>query len=329
MREKLLRIVGCGDLYDQLRQDRLDRAEDVGGLLSENARLRNEINSASVRTEEPVASVMRRLRDEHRIIELDYPARPVARHGWGKPDDKRLTAVLAKRDDSYRKQAAKFADLTEALSKIDRLTDDPTQPHWKNDWFPVPDAVSLYGFVVERNPAKLLEIGSGTSTKFARRAVSDHGLRTRIVSIDPQPRSEIDAICDAVIRFPLEDAPIDEFDSLAPNDILFFDGSHRTLQNSDVTVFFTEILPSLPSGLLVGIHDIFLPADYPPVWSRRYYSEQYLLACWLLAGDRLQVEFPVWYCFANGLLDDFQPLLDGPNLADCTYDGGAFWFTIR
>ena len=59
------------------------------------------------------------------------------------------------------------------------------------------------------------------------------------------------------------------------------------------TVFFTEILPALPPGTLVGVHDIFLPADYPVAWLDLYLSEQYLLACWLLGGDRLQIELPM------------------------------------
>ena len=53
--------------------------------------------------------------------------------------------------------------------------------------------------------------------------------------------------------------------------------------NSDVAVFFLDILPNLAPGVVVHIHDVFLPDDYPPQWIERYYSEQYLLACYLLA----------------------------------------------
>ena len=55
--------------------------------------------------------------------------------------------------------------------------------------------------------------------------------------------------------------------------------------NSDATVFFLEILPRLPGGVLVGIHDVFLPYDYPRDYADRYYSEQYLLAAHLIAGN--------------------------------------------
>ena len=67
---------------------------------------------------------------------------------------------------------------------------------------------------------------------------------------------------------------------------MFVDNSHRSFMKLDVTVFFTEILPRLQPGVLVGIHDIFLPDDYPAHWDVRYYSEQYLLWRVLLARTR-------------------------------------------
>ena len=66
-------------------------------------------------------------------------------------------------------------------------------PTWENGWFPALDAVTLYGLVATRNPRWYVEVGSGNSTRFVRRAIRDHGLRTRILSIDPGPRAEIDA----------------------------------------------------------------------------------------------------------------------------------------
>ena len=43
------------------------------------------------------------------------------------------------------------------------------------------------------------------------------------------------------------------------------------------------MLPVLPAGALVHIHDIFLPDDYPRAWAWRGYNEQ-LAAVSLLAG---------------------------------------------
>ena len=164
---------------------------------------------------------------------------------------------------------------------------------------------------------------------FARRAIVDHRLATRIVSIDPAPRAEVDAICDEVLRCPLEEMPLGFFEGVTASDMVFFDGSHRTLQNSDATVFFTEILPMLPVGTLVGAHDIALPFDYPAAWLNRWYSEQYLLACWLLGGDCLRVELPVAYLsHSPSLHATLQPLWDDPGLSGAGTYGGAFWFSI-
>jgi len=83
------------------------------------------------------------------------------------------------------------------------------------------------------------------------------------------------------------------FDELAAGDILFLDSSHRVFMNSDVTVFFLEILPRLKPGILVHVHDIFLPADYPPDWNQSLFAEQYLLAAMLLCGSPpFRVVFP-------------------------------------
>ena len=147
------------------------------------------------------------------------------------------------------------------------------------------DAVCLSGLVTKLNPRLYVEVGSGNSTKYVRRAISDHGLRTRVISIDPHPRAVIDQLCDEVICNKLEDCDLKVFADLGPEDVVFIDNSHRSFQNSDVTVFFAEVLPILKSGCHYGIHDIFLPYDYPGSWLSRFYNEQYLLMAYLLGGE--------------------------------------------
>jgi hypothetical protein len=68
-----------------------------------------------------------------------------------------------------------------------------------------------------------IEVGSGDSTKFARRAIRDHGLRTSLTSVDPQPRASIDQLRDCVIRRPLEEVDTGLFEELQPGDFLFID----------------------------------------------------------------------------------------------------------
>ena len=120
-------------------------------------------------------------------------------------------------------------------------------------------------------PVRYCEVGSGNFTKFARRAVRDFDLGTEIISLDPFPRTDINMLCDRIIRQPLEDLDAAVFDELEAEDIHFLDKFHRVFQNSNVTVFFLELLPHPKAGTIVQIHDILLPFNYPASWiSRRY-----------------------------------------------------------
>jgi hypothetical protein len=169
-------------------------------------------------------------------------------------------------------------------------------PSWTNSFFTGIDAVALYGILASQRPKRYFEIGSGNSTKLARRAIRDQELPTVILSIDPSPQAQIDELCDTVIRKRLEDTDVETFDQLEAGDVLFFDGSHHAFMSSDVVVFWLEILPRLRPGVLVHIHDIFLPYDYPANWRDRYYSEQYLVAVALLARQRsLEIFFPAYF----------------------------------
>jgi hypothetical protein len=227
-------------------------------------------------------------------IYLDYPVRPATRYGWGRPSHAGMVDLLAARRESYRAILAQLESSGAGLARIPRTATMDRDPCWDNVYMSGLDAATLYCFPHFSGSGRYLEVGSGNSTRFVRRAVENFGLPTTITSIDPSPRSEVDELCDEVIRTGLEDAPLEIFDALEPNDILMLDGSHRCFQNSDVTVAFLDVLPRLRPGVLVFIHDIFLPDDYPDIWRSRYYSEQYLLAVLLGAdaGRRYEIVFP-------------------------------------
>ena len=230
--------------------------------------------------------------------------------------------------DDYKALLAGFAAHRAWLEKIPvRAGRDDPAPCWMNGSFPPLDAVSLYGLLALHNPSIYVEVGSGNSTKFARRAIQDHGLRTRIVSIDPQPRREVDAICDEVIRRPCEDLDTGFFAGLPGDTLLFVDNSHRSFQNSDVTVFFMEILPVLQSGTIWGLHDIFFPLDYPQAWSGRFFNEQYLLMSYLMGGggpDRILLPNAL-ITSSPSLRPSALAILEGPSFDGIEKHGGCFW----
>ena len=262
-------------------------------------------------------------------IALDYPVTPRARYGWDQPSHHGLEAIISPGIERYRAVLEGFLAHRDHLSTISADAPvDPGDPRWLNDFIPGLDGVALYSFVADTRPALYLEVGSGNSTKFVKRAINDRRLDTQIVSIDPHPRAEVDALCDEVIRLPVEDADLAVFDRLEAGDVLFIDNSHRAFQNSDATVMLTEVVPALPAGVLVGIHDIFLPDDYPPQWGDRYYSEQYLLAAWLLGGGGgAEVVLPAHYIRRFPDLDAIcDPIWSAPGLAEVQRHGGAFWF---
>lgn len=162
---------------------------------------------------------------------------------------------------------------------------EPPTPRFDQDWFPGIDAAILYGLARARRPGRIVEVGSGHSTRFAARAVLDEGLGTRIVAIDPAPRADIGRLAPTVeLRpMPAQQAGLDVFGTLAAGDFLLIDSSHVLMPGSDVDFLFNRVLPLLPAGVLVHIHDIFLPDPYPADWDWRGYNEQNAVAG-LIAG---------------------------------------------
>jgi hypothetical protein len=285
----------------------------------------------------PVLLNLRRLAHGYQPIFLDYPVEAVPRYGYGKPVHAELTKILAANDARYGELLSRFLKLSEGLFAIPlRAAKESTEPSWLHDWLDGLDTFALYGFAATRNAALYLEVGSGYSTKVVRRALKDCGAGTKVISIDPHPRAEIDALCDEVVRQPLEKCDLKIFDRLASGDILFFDGSHRSFMNSDVTVFFLEILSRLKPGVLVHLHDIFLPLDYPPYWEyefypHRYWNEQYLLAASLLVGHSgYEIILPNHYVSITpslaGGLDGFW---SDSRVAGVPRGGSSFWIETR
>lgn len=225
------------------------------------------------------------------FLRLDYPPTrtPGPRYGHGRPSHPRLSELIGSHRAAYAESIRGMEALAADLGRVPLKGGPAGGPQWDNGWLPGLDSAAIYAFLRHRRPATYLEVGSGTSTRFAALARRDGGLDTAIVSIDPSPRADIDALCDEVVRQGLEESDLGRFARLGPGDVVFFDGSHRAFTASDATVFFLEVLPGMPSGVLVGVHDVYLPDDYPPEITGWWYSEQYLLAAWMLAGpDRLR-----------------------------------------
>jgi hypothetical protein len=276
----------------------------------------------------------------NQLITLDYRADPEPRFGYGKPAHRYLEPLFWRAKDRFSIWISNIKEHSEDLLGIAQQTKHQSeQPTFMNGWFLGLDAAAYYSIVSKVKPEKLIEIGSGNSTKFARRAIQDHSPNTHLISIDPEPRADVAAISDEAIRMPLEKTDLAVFGKLRARDIVFVDSSHRSLTNSDVTVFFLEILPALASGVILHFHDIFLPFDYPPEWRRRYYSEQYLLASWLIAdASKFEIFFSSAFISMDPqLLEELAPFWTDPKFKWARqyaedvmkqYKGYSFWATI-
>ena len=149
-------------------------------------------------------------------------------------------------------------------------------------WLPTLDAAVAYALLRERKPQHIIEVGSGHSTRVLSRALGGVG---EIVAIDPAPRADIiDLPGVRVVPSPRQAAPPSLFDGLKAGDALFIDSSHILMPGSDVDILLNRVLPNAPAGLLVHIHDIFLPFDYPAIWGWRAYNEQQGVVPMLTSG---------------------------------------------
>jgi len=262
---------------------------------------------------------------------LHYPVHVKSRWGFAEPEHGLISDYLGQYSDRFLNVVSEMTIHSDEFAKIPRShAMDSKTPIWLNDMFPALDAMALYNFLVKLNPKQYVEIGSGNSTKFARLAIDNHKLRTRIVSIDPCPRAEVNALCDQSIRAKLQDQDLSVFSGLEPGDILFLDGSHYSYTNSDTVVFFLSILPQLRSGVWVQIHDIHLPMDYAPVSAECYWTEQYMLATYILGGAA-RMDMQLANAYVSKKLDIapiLAPVFSAPNLHGIAETGMSFWFSI-
>jgi predicted O-methyltransferase YrrM len=255
------------------------------------------------------------------------------RYGYGKPPHALLQTIISQNKTEYKQW------LTKALGYLENLVAIPEQssaqdsllPGWNNGFLPGLDIVMLYTIVASSKPETYIEIGSGNSTKVVAKAKAEHHLKTKIVSLDPAPRAEIDQLADSIFREPFEKTDLSLFANLKSGDIVFVDNSHRVFPNSDATVFFMDVLPYLKPGVIVHVHDIYLPFDYPQEMCDRYYSEQYALAAFLLANpQKYHTIMPNYFVSEDQVLNKvLNPIWEHPSMPMVERHGGSYWLQIR
>ena len=195
----------------------------------------------------------------------------------------------------------------------------------RNGFFPTPDAETYAAMIALRRPARIIEIGGGFSTLVARSTLDQLGLDTELVVIDPEPRTDVTAAAGRVVRQRVEEAALSESD-FPPSSILFIDSSHILRTGGDLPFLYCDLVPSLPSGVAVHVHDIYLPFDYSQLGADLWWTEQYLLLALLSHSPRYRVDLALrWMTAMNPAL---MAEVFGPIVAeDPAHGGGSFWFT--
>jgi len=243
------------------------------------------------------------------------------------PDFRSITSEQLERRREFRSIDCGWDAQLQLLRDLSAFRIEFEAADFKNDYFNGLDAAVLYSLIRHLRPRRVIEIGSGYSTRFAHKALTRNADGGRLTCIEPHPEERLNGLrlSVEVIQKRVEEIDVDFFSCLEANDILFIDSSHTVKFGSDVCYEFLEVLPTLRPGVWVHVHDIFFPHDYPAEWllkRRLALNEQYLLEAFLSFNREFQV------ALANHWLT-----LDHSSAARELWDGDAvsssFWFYRR
>ena len=199
----------------------------------------------------------------------------------------------------------------EEMRSIPSQRTDDSAYYFGNDAFDAGDAEFWYNLIRAKKPKRIIEIGSGHSTKMARLAIAANEKEQQDYSchhicIEPYEMPWLEKIGVEVNRKRVEEVDPQLFTTLQANDILFIDSSHMIRPQGDVLFEYLQLLPTLPQGVIVHIHDIFSPFDYPE-WMTEdllLWNEQYLLEAFLTENKQWSIIAALHFLHAN----DFNAL---------------------
>lgn len=223
-------------------------------------------------------------------------------YGW-------LNDLMGREQSRYLKFAESMKNYSDFSDVLDSDKDGLT-PYLPNGYFSYGDAIALTTMLATHNPNNYIEIGSGNSTRFARRSINKYQLNTKITCIDPNPRASVKEISDEWISESVVNIDPEYFNCLQPGDVLMLDGSHLVFHGTDTTHLFLRVMPILKPGIFIHVHDIHLPHEYPEPCDRLFWNEQYMLAMLFLNKPISDIIAPIKYM---------------SNMEMCP-EGASFWF---
>jgi len=207
--------------------------------------------------------------------------------------------------------------------------------YFGNPAFGPGDADILYGLVRHLKPRRFIEIGCGHSTLLVQSAIrrnrdENKDYQCRHVCIEPYEAPWLANLDVELVRQRLEQMDLELFNELEAGDVLFIDSSHVIRPQGDVLREYLELLPHLPKGVWVHVHDIFTPCDYPSPWITdevKLWNEQYLLEAFLTHNRDFRVAWMMGHMFQahpeavlKGCPGLQRARKEGHNVV-----GGSFW----
>lgn len=261
----------------------------------------------------------------------------VRRRGYFSPNRHAAASdpALCVSPELERRFADRAAAMRERLRRLDYFADAfdaigqgcAPSPRWDQDWFPRLDAAMAYAITRTEKPRRIVEVGTGHSTRFFCQAVRDGRLDTEILSIDPEPRA-VQGVSPMLRRIAtlVQNAGTEPFRMLEAGDILSIDSGHVLMPGSDVDYLMNVVLPLLPPGMLVHFHDMFLPDPYPGSWAWRGYNEQSAVAM-LIQHAGWQVEFSSRYATTRLAGDVARSVVNRIALLPDAFES-SLWLTV-
>ena len=195
------------------------------------------------------------------------------------------------------------------------------------------DGSILHAILRSHRPRRLIEVGSGWSSACAIDTIEmycDNECDVTFVEPHPQLLRELigkTATNVRILEVPVQQVPLNVFDSLGSGDVLFIDSTHILRTGSDVCFELFEILPRLAPGVLVHFHDIFWPFEYPRLWAvkeNRSWNELYAIRAFLTNNDDWRIVF-----FNNYFAKFEQTLIETTYPDFLNNTGGALWLQRR
>lgn len=208
-------------------------------------------------------------------------------------------------------------------------TKDPLDFFTENNSFSFGCASILHSMIRNFAPKRIIEIGSGNSSKIISSVLGQN--RSEYTIIDPYASELTERLpnVNRIIKEKVELTDLKKFEELGQNDILFIDSGHTVRIGSDVNFLFLDVLPRLSQGVIVHIHDIGLPYEYPKSYYtnpsfRVFWTEAYLLQAFLCLNPYFEVMLAMSYLMTEKN-KEFSKAFPYYNSEIHKNNSGSFW----